>query len=137
MCSSDLHHYRNQIRPTLAHLQERLLSSDWLTLAGFLGLLGMIGFYHTHLDTIMIFPAVLACWKEGFRRPTRGTVLLALLLAASAWTPESILHSLPGGKTIQLGIWLLVALSLLARCLTSSAPSSAPAFTAISCNQMF
>jgi hypothetical protein len=108
------------------NLEAGLIVMDALHLAGVCGLLGMLGFYHYPYDNIMLYPALLACWRDTFLMPCWGNLLLALALAASLWTPQSLLDLLPGGKILQTLIWLVVTLVLLGRLLKGKAHQPTP-----------
>lgn len=99
----------------------KFLSSDPLDLAGFCALVGMLGFYHGAVDNIMLYPTLLACWRETFLAPRWGNLLLLLLMVGSVWAPQSLLDLLPGSKSAQTLIWLLVAMVLLWRMLKGKA----------------
>lgn len=88
-----------------------------LELAGFCALLGFLGFYHRHYDNIMLYPALLASWRASLVNPCVANLLLALLMAVSVWTPQSLLDPWPGAKALQTLIWLSLAVVLLKRIL--------------------
>lgn len=108
------------------NLEAGLIVMDALHLAGVCGLLGMLGFYHNPYDNIMLYPALLACWRDTFLMPCWGHLLLALAMAASLWTPQSLLDLLPGGKILQTLIWLVVTMVLLGHLLKGKTHQPTP-----------
>jgi hypothetical protein len=80
-------------------------------------IIGMVGLHHRHYDNIMLYPAVLSCWRNTLETPRLGNLGVALLISLTVWTPQSIVELLPAYKEIQLIIWLLVGMAVLLRSL--------------------
>lgn len=99
--------------------------SDPLQLAGCCAVLGGVSFYHLHHDNIMMYPALLACWRNQLRSPCLGNITLSVLLALSLWTPQSMQQWVPGHAQVQSLIWLLVG-SVLLRQVLNPRPQAAP-----------
>ena len=106
----------------LANRAERLQDNNMWDLAGLCATLGYMSFYHRHYDSIMLFPAMLACFREGYKRPTLFNIIPCVLIAAIAWLPERLWMLMPHSETIALLIPALVGASLMLRIIKSKTP---------------
>jgi len=111
----------------LANRAERLPDNNPWDLAGLCATLGYMSFYHRHYDSIMLFPAMLACFREGYKRPNLFNIFLCILIAAFAWLPERLWMLVPHSETIALFIPALVGASLMLRIINSKTPHPDPA----------
>lgn len=97
----------------------RAWGADPLSIAAVLAVVGQLGFYHAYYDNILLFPALLACWRRLLQRLTRFDGLLTVLTAATLWTPQRLLDLWPAHATAQATIWsglgVVLAWDLLAR----------------------
>ena len=95
---------------------------DPLILAAICGIFGMVALHHRHYDNIMLYPAILSCWRNTMLTPRLGDLSLALLISATLWTPQFVLERLPVHRELQVVIWLIVGLALTWRFLNTSRP---------------
>lgn len=87
--------------------------SDPLLLAGVAAVTGAVGLYHRNLDNIMLFPALLAALRLVLLQRRTAELALALLTAASLWTPQRLLDLWPSSALAQSLIWTALGLRLL------------------------
>jgi hypothetical protein len=106
----------------LANRAERPPDNNPWDLAGLCATLGYMSFYHRHYDSIMLFPAMLACFREGYKRPNLFNIFLCILIAAFAWLPERLWMLVPHSETIALFIPALVGAALMLRIINSKTP---------------
>jgi len=99
---------RGQRNPLLEAWQR-----DPLLLAGLAAVAGALGFYHRNLDNIMLFPALLAALRLVLIHRRPAELALALLVAASLWTPERLLDLWPGSALAQSLIWAALSVRML------------------------
>lgn len=85
---------------------------DPLSLVAVLSVVGQLAFYHNHYDNILLFPALLACWRRLLQRRKVSDGLLTALVAASLWTPQRLLELWPGHAVAQAGIWFVLGVTL-------------------------
>lgn len=85
---------------------------DPLTLVGVLAVVVQLGFYHIYYDNILLFPALLACWRRLLQRHTLFDGLLTALTVSSLWTPQRLLEMWPTHATAQAAIWLCLGVTL-------------------------
>lgn len=125
--SSERHHtaWRRSSPQWLLGVSERAWQLDPLTVAGLLGVAGQLAFYHRHYDNILLFPALLACWRLLLMQRLQIHALLTTLTSAILWTPVPLLSRLPGYSGIQILILVLVS-GLLAWNLRSQCRSPSP-----------
>jgi hypothetical protein len=107
---------RTLLRPLLAACGQAIESAwreDPISLAGLCAVVGAVAVYHRNVDNIMLFPALLAALRLclGGRRWLEAG--LAVLMAASVWTPQRLLDLWPGSPMAQSLIWGLLAIRLL------------------------
>lgn len=86
--------------------------ADPLCLAAVLAVVGQLGFYHLHYDNILLFPALLVCWRRLLQQRTLLDGLLTTLMLASLWTPQRLVALWPAHATVQAGIWFGLGVTL-------------------------
>jgi hypothetical protein len=92
-------------------LVRRLDTPAVLPLAGFLGGMGMIVFYHRLYDVMMVFPAILATIAVAASRRNRTALAIAVVATLAVLAPNRRL--LPGAFTheaVYAAIWAAVAI---------------------------
>jgi len=108
----------SKLLSSLADASRRGFGKAWrhqpLTLAGLCGVVGAVAVYHRNVDNIMLFPALLAALRLGLGRHRLVDGGLAVLMAASVWTPQRLLDLWPGSALAQSLIWGVLAIRLLA-----------------------
>jgi hypothetical protein len=100
-----------------SHGIARSLKPETQDLAGVCAIIGFVGFYHLNYDNIMLYPALLACWRQTLMDPRSGHLLLSVLMTLSVWTPQTLLDAVPGSRELQTLIWIGVGVVLLQRVL--------------------
>ena len=98
-----------------------------LELAGISAISGGLLFYHGFYDNIMLYPALLCCWRASFKRPALGNAMLSILITFSLSAPVSLTYGFPAYKTFQTSVCLLAGIVFLLRLLNGKAESIAPA----------
>jgi hypothetical protein len=96
-------------------LVRRLDAAAVLPLAGFLGGMGMLAFYHRLYDIMMVFPAILATIAVAASRRSPAALAIGAVAAISVLGPNRRL--LPGAFTheaVYAAIWASVAIFPLA-----------------------
>lgn len=94
--------------------------TDPLELAGFCGVVALVGFYHRNYDHILLFPALLVLWRTTLQQPRWGNLLLTLSMALSVWIPQTVLNTIPNIASVQAMIWSVGGAWLLLRLLDRS-----------------
>ena len=106
----------------LARRAERFLDNHLWDLAGLCATLGYIFFYRRHYDSIMLFPAMLACFRACYKSPNFFNIFLCTLIAALVWLPERLWMLVPHSETIALVIPALIGTTLMLRIINSKIP---------------
>ncbi len=84
-----------------------------LRIQGLCAIVGCLSFYHHPYDNIMLYPALLAIFKQALSSRKVLIKLTAILMAYSLWMPVYLVANNTFFQKFSAAVWLLVGLCLL------------------------
>lgn len=101
----------HSVLPSLTRALDR--GAPTLKLQALSGVIGSVVFYHHPYDNIMLYPALLALFRQSLQKRDGWTTVLAITMAITLWAPMHWVANSTGFQTFSAGVSILVGLTLL------------------------